>query len=238
MRGCSFSIDVNDLKDNYLDSTTKASEFGPFCHFGTCPGLMCIWPLNTNSVYISNPITRESRNIEFPSSYAQFPRLIMGNGFSFVPSIHDYKLVVLCQILCNGSAQSVVHVFSLRDVSLNEGLYWVASNIPKPIHSSSFDHIQIRSDHRKICKDSESKTTEQRQLGCYHSTSISTGLIYKNTLCVCQLCGHTRSGASFVRVWRLEQEYGEWKVLLIGLQSQIERSLPMWLGFAYLEAMI
>ena len=78
---------------------------------GLSHGLVCIKVPN-DLIRVFNPTTKECRIIQFPC----LTRSVIGYGFGFVPSIDEYKIVLLAR--CSEPSMSSnypVYVFSSRD---------------------------------------------------------------------------------------------------------------------------
>ncbi|KAJ8435180.1 hypothetical protein Cgig2_028366 [Carnegiea gigantea] len=78
---------------------------------GLSHGLVCIKGPN-DLIRVFNPTTKECRNVQFPCLI----RSVIGYGFGFVPSVDEYKIVLLAR--CSEPSMSSnypVYVFSSRD---------------------------------------------------------------------------------------------------------------------------
>ncbi|XP_056697108.1 F-box/kelch-repeat protein At3g23880-like [Spinacia oleracea] len=99
------SYDDFSTTDFHLDMSKIGISYPGFCPdyyvLGSCNGLQCCW-LNVGRICVWNPITNECRQI--PKLLAEYPwRCVF--GFGYVPSLDDYKLVML-------ELSDVIHVHS------------------------------------------------------------------------------------------------------------------------------
>ena len=134
--GCLFFHDLKQLNEFCLDSIIDAGLISPLkldhpLHSSTihpplvlvsCNGLMCFVQTMercSKPICVFNPTTKEFRYIPLSSAGCCQPTRQWASGFGFVPSLDDYKIVLLEQTvtfvsddrICNNT----VDVFSLRD---------------------------------------------------------------------------------------------------------------------------
>ncbi|XP_056697228.1 putative F-box protein At3g16210 [Spinacia oleracea] len=104
------SYDDYSTTDFHLDMSKFGFGYPEFCpnfyNLGSCNGLQCCW-LNCGEMCVWNPITSECRKIPNPPTQYSW-RCV--SGFGYVPSLDDYKLVMLDLI----SDVIRVYCFTLR----------------------------------------------------------------------------------------------------------------------------
>ncbi|KAJ8435181.1 hypothetical protein Cgig2_028367 [Carnegiea gigantea] len=222
----SLNLKLKDMCDLVHAGVEIAGETTPLplgsIHvMGSSYGLICIQGSN-KLIYVFNPTTKECRNIRFPSLSCS----VFGYGFGFVPSIDDYKIVLLTRKASNNR----VYVFSLRDdqwreldgsgtafgalavnpfgdfacagtsleVEWNVAFYWVVQ-VHEGFSLLKFDLIK-QNFSRGWYLDQNCENSRTRP-------SIWATKQY-DSLCVYQLF----SLSSF-EMWMLEAEYEDWKLM-------------------------
>ncbi|XP_056693952.1 F-box/kelch-repeat protein At3g23880-like [Spinacia oleracea] len=102
-----------------LNSTVLEVNPSSFLHtqenlgglIGSCHGLICTYSDDKKLIYLCNPATKETKEISFPYPKTQsyyYSRIM--SWFGFVPSINDYKILLVFGII-----SLRIHVYSMRD---------------------------------------------------------------------------------------------------------------------------
>lgn len=117
-------LDLKDRLDNPIQEFNNG-KFAPIAPafnttykndgihvFGSSNGILCIYVRSTKNIYLWNPTINESRLIPSPISiHSQSLCKHSLCGFGFIPSINDYKIVL---VLNYPNYKLQVHVYSLR----------------------------------------------------------------------------------------------------------------------------
>ncbi|XP_021762982.1 F-box/kelch-repeat protein At3g23880-like [Chenopodium quinoa] len=210
---------------------------------GSCDGLICMYKNNFRKVYVWNPTTKECRRISTPKGISN---CICIFGLAYVPSIDDYKIMLISDHTLRAIPQ--VHVYSLKDnkwrkleeiidIQVLRIFYQIYPTCFKkwPIFTSSegvyfdealywiSDHFVLRFDLVKesfdLILNSKIKAFKRKNRGCNISTYIQ---VIGVNLCVCLICNTRKSdnqNQTSIKIWMFEQSKCVWKNILKGKEQ-------------------